>query len=96
VTRRFDRWRGLKDLLVDAVEHGSAAVEGVHRELAKRPFVVLEHVPAIAAPARTVHVVHDASLTAVYGSIRLVNRIVGKAADLAFDLAEDRGDAGPT
>ena len=71
------RLLGLRALLQDVVEHGSAAVERVHRETADRTFAVLEAIPPVAGAARVAHGVHGAVLTGVYGSIRLVNRAVG-------------------
>lgn len=72
------RLLGLRALLQDMVEHGSSAVERVHRTTADRTFAVLEAIPPVAGGAKAVHVVHDAVLTGVYGSIRLVNRAVGE------------------
>ena len=83
------RLRGLRALVEDAVEHGSKAVEGVHKATAARTFFVLEAIPPIAAPARVVHVVHDLSLTGVYGMIRIVNRVVGKTLEVAIDVADE-------
>ena len=71
------RLLGLRALFEDVVEHGSSAVERVHRATAERTFAVLEAIPPVAAPARLVHVAHGAVLTGVYESIRLVNRAVG-------------------
>jgi hypothetical protein len=82
------RLRGLRVLVGDAVEHGSSAVEAVHKATAARTFVVLEAIPPIATPAKIVHVVHDASLTGIYGIIRAVNAVVGKTLDVAIDVAE--------
>ena len=42
------RWRGLKSLVRDAVEHGSRAIEKVHKETADKPFLILESIPAIS------------------------------------------------
>ena len=82
------RLRGLRMLVGDAVEHGSKAVEDVHKATAARTFVVLEAIPPIATPAKVVHVVHDASLTGIYGIIREVNKVVGKTLDVAIEVAE--------
>ena len=87
------RWRGLQALVQDAVEHGSTAIERVHKETARRPFVVLERIPGIAAPARVVRCVHGATLTAVYGAIRLANRVLGHAAAVALGRCEAQGAA---
>jgi len=81
------KWRGALALVRDAVEHGSRAVERVQIDTAKRPFAVLEAIPPIAVPAKVVHVVHDASVAVVHGSIRAVNAVVGKGVEIA--LAED-------
>lgn len=82
------RLRGLRVLVGDAVEHGSKAVEVVHKATAARTFTVLEAIPPIATPAKVVHIVHDASLTGIYGIIRAVNTVVGKTLDIAIEVAE--------
>jgi len=83
------KWRGLAALVRDAVEHGSRAVERVQVETAARPFAILEEIPAVATPAKIVHVVHDLSVAGVHGSIRAVNSVVGKGIDVALRAAED-------
>ncbi len=90
------RWRGLSALIQDAVEHGARAVERVHMESTGRPFAAIERIPPIASAARAVHLVHDAAVTAAYGAVRLVARLVGATVDAALDLAEppDRAGAG--
>lgn len=82
---RMKRWRGLKALVQDAVEHGSKAIERVQKETADRPFAILEQIPEISAPAKVVHLLHDASVSGVHGMIRIVNKLVGATADVAFD-----------
>ena len=82
------RLRGLRALVQDVVEHGSKAVEEVHKATAARTFFVLEAIPPIATPAKVIHVVHDASLTGIYGVIRAVNRVVGKGLEVALDVAD--------
>jgi hypothetical protein len=37
----MERWRGLKAIVRDSVEHGSRAVERLQKEAAKRPFDLL-------------------------------------------------------
>lgn len=88
VTESKARWRGLRALVGEAVEHGSKAVEVVHKATAARTFVVLEAIPPIAKPAKVAHVVHDAWLTGVYGIIRAVNGVVGKTLDVVIDVVE--------
>ena len=90
---QMKRWRGLAKLVVDAVEHGSAAVERVQMETARRPFVILEHIPPIADAARGVHVVHDVAVSSVYTIIRRVNGIAGKTIDAVLQVVEAATEA---
>ena len=85
----LERWRGLKALAQDAVEHGSRAVERVQMETARRPFAVLEAIPPLAPTARGVHMAHDAYVAGVHVAIRTVNGLVGIAVDVAIDMARD-------
>jgi hypothetical protein len=82
------RWRGLRDLVVDAVHHGASAVERVHRRTARAAVDAVALVPGLAVPARAVGAVQDAALAATYATIRQVNGVAGAAAGLALDLAE--------
>ncbi len=84
----IDRLRGLRALLEDAVDQGTSAVERVHRATAARPFAILDEIPPIAVPARGVRVVHDATVSVVYESIRQVNRLVGATLALAIDAVD--------
>ncbi len=86
----MSRLRGVKDLLQDGVLHISTTVERVHKNIAKRPFDILESIPGVDVPTRGVRVVHDTIVSGVYGSIRLVNRLAGSAADLVIDAVEAR------
>jgi hypothetical protein len=86
------RWRGLGALIGDAVEHGASAIERVHLATAERPFRILEQIPGIAEPTKGVHVVHDAVVSGVYAQVRSVNRLVGKALDLTFDVLEQASE----
>jgi hypothetical protein len=83
------RWRGLKNLVADAVVHGSAAVEKVHLATTDRTFHVLEAIPGIDLPAKPIHAVHDFSVKAVYGSIRAVTAVVSGVLDVAIDISQD-------
>lgn len=89
------RWRGLKALIQDGVEHGSRAVEKVHMAIAARPFTVLEAIPPLAAPARVVHTVHDAVTKGVYVSIRAVNQVAGATLDAVMDVVEEEQAKAP-
>lgn len=86
------RWRGLVALVRDAVEHGSRAVEKVHLETARRPFGILEQIPAVAEPTRVVHVIHDATVSGVHGIVRAVSHAVGTTIDVVLSVAEEKTD----
>jgi hypothetical protein len=90
------RLRGLRALVEQAVEHGSKAVEKVHRATANRTFDVLESIEPIATPVKVVHTFHDLSVGATYGAIRLVNKVVGKTLDVAIDVADAPSDEDKT
>lgn len=104
MNKPMKRLRGLKDLLVDAVDHGAGAIEKVHLGTAKRTFDVLEAIPGLDEPSKLVHVVHDASVHGVYTTVRLVTRGVGAALGLVLDganaiverTAEDVSSGAPT
>ncbi len=76
-------------LVGDAVEHGSHAVEKLQKDVAQRPFAVLEAIPGLAAPATVVHAAHDLMLGATHRSIRLANRLLGVLLDTVMVAAED-------
>jgi hypothetical protein len=82
------RLRGLKALVVDAVEHGSRAVEKVQLETARLPFEILEQIPKIAVPVKGLHAIHDAVVESTHGMIRLVNRVAGDTIDVILDAVE--------
>jgi hypothetical protein len=84
----MQRWRGLKSLIIDAVDHGSRAVERLQVETARLPFEILEQIPPIAAPVKGIHVIHDTTVAGVHGMIRLVNKVTGKALDVVLDVVE--------
>ncbi|WP_437833008.1 hypothetical protein [Sorangium sp. So ce1153] len=86
----MERWRGLKNLVEDAVDHGSRAVERLQKHAAKRPFDLLEQIPPLRAPVRGVRLIHDATLSGVHQAIRLVNRAVGSTVDVVLDLVEQK------
>jgi hypothetical protein len=84
------RWRGLKAMVVDAVDHGSRAVQRVHMETARVPFSILEQVPPLGDAAKDVHALHDALAGGVYASIRAVNHVASKTLDVVIDVIEAR------
>jgi hypothetical protein len=93
--KQLERWRGLAALANDLVEHGSAAVERVHMRTAERPFRILEQIPAVAVPARVVHVVHDVTVTSVYATIRIANRVLRASIGAGLELERRRRGESP-
>ncbi len=79
------RWLGLSALVRDAVVNGSAAVERLQKETARRPFSVLEQVAPIAGPSRVIHALHDGSVTLTHAMIRLVARTAGNAVEAVLE-----------
>jgi hypothetical protein len=90
--KEVKRWKGLRALIGDAVEHGASAIERVHVATAKRPFTIMEQIPGLAEPVKGIHAVHDVIVTNTYSAVRLVNRAVGQAIDAALDAVDEPED----
>jgi hypothetical protein len=86
----MQRWRGLKALVQDAVEHGSRAVERVQMDVAKLPFDMLEQIPQLQVPVKGIREIHDTAVAGVHGMIRMVNRVAGGTIDVVLDVVEER------
>ena len=84
------RWRGLKSLVVDAVEHGSRAVERVQKETVRRPLEILAMIPPLEVPVKGIQEIHDTAVSGIHGMIRLVTRVVGSTVDVVLDVVEER------
>ena len=94
-SQKKKRWRGLKNLVADAVVHGSAAVETVHLATTDRTFRVLEAIPTIDLAAKPIHVIHDLSVKGVYGSIRAVTAVVSGVLDVVIDQDAGKSEDAP-
>jgi hypothetical protein len=90
----MERWRGLKAIVRDSVEHGSRAVERLQKEAAKRPFDLLEKIPPLQVPVRGIREIHDVTVSSVHGVIRLVNRVASDTVDVVLDVIEQRKEPG--
>jgi hypothetical protein len=93
----MERWRGLKSLIIDAVDNGSRTVERLQLETARLPFEILEQIPPIAVPVKGIHLIHDTAVAGVHGMIRLVTRVTGETLDVVLDVVEKtakKADAG--
>ncbi|KYF50986.1 hypothetical protein BE08_17320 [Sorangium cellulosum] len=92
----MERWRGLKDLVQDAVDNGSRAVERLQKHAAKLPFDLLEQIPPISAPVRGIRLVHDTMVSGVHVAIRLVNRVAGYTIDGVLLVVEQHKEPAGT
>jgi hypothetical protein len=88
----MERWHGLKSLVQDAVEHGSRAVERVQKDVAKRPFDMLEQIPPLKVPVKGIREIHDTAVSGVHGMIRLVTRVAGETVGAILDAADQRSE----
>ena len=86
------RLKGFKTLLHDSVKRGVDFIEKHHRHAAEKPFRVLESIKPIASPSKVVHVVHDGTLTLIYGGIRTVNRATETVDDWLVDRMKPEAD----
>jgi hypothetical protein len=80
------RWRGVVELVQDAVHHGTLGVERVHQRVARTPLDVIAHLPPLAGAARCVAGCQAAVIGATYAAIRAVNGVVGTVAGAALDV----------
>ncbi|MET0385289.1 MAG: hypothetical protein ABW321_04985 [Polyangiales bacterium] len=88
MSESIKRWRGLTALLADAVANGASSVERIHLSTARIPFRVLEQIPVVSGPAGVVDRLHGVTVAGVYGSVRIVTRVVAKVLDVALDAAD--------
>jgi hypothetical protein len=83
-----NRLRGLADLLQDAVQHGTIAVEKVHQSVARTPLDVVAIVPPLAAPARWVAAWQSRMIARTYDTIRETSAAVGVLVRAVVDAAD--------
>ncbi len=90
--KQLEQLKGLKDLVQDAVDKGASSVEEVHKDIASRPFSVLEQIIPLEAPVKGVREIQQATIGNVYEMIRLVNRTTG---EIAGEILEKIDDVAP-
>ena len=93
------RWRGLKNLVHDAVDHTTNLVEETQESVAGRTFGIIELFEPVTKPAKTVNLIRKITSAGVYGSIHGVNHIVKALGDEGLELVEKasstKTDEGP-
>lgn len=83
------RWRGLKALISDAVDHTTVLVEEGHESVSRSVTRALSVAPQLAEPVQTVDEVRRLTTKGVLGTVRAVNRGVEAIIDLGLDVAEE-------
>ena len=83
----MDDKKELNELVEDAVNKGATTVEEIHREIANLPLSVLERAGLLEEATGKVRSLQDASIGAIYDTIRDVN---SKVTTLASDLLKRR------
>jgi hypothetical protein len=90
-----NRWKGFVSLLEDAVVQSASAVERIHLEQSKKPFLIIEQIPDIAGPTKVVHAVHDAVVKGSYASVRLVTKAVAATLRVVIDSVDTQSEPTP-
>ena len=84
----MNRLRGLTDLVQDAVQHGTIAVEKVHQSVARTPLDVLAFLPPLTATARGIAAWQAHVIAATYDTIRETSAAAGELLRACIDLAD--------
>jgi len=79
------RLKGLKRLIHDGVRQGADFVEKAPPPRRREAVPGARVDPAIAAPTKVVHGIHDGVLSLGYGGIRAINRAIEVADDWLVD-----------
>lgn len=80
--------------LFEAIDGITEQVGEMHGAIAKRPFDIAEHVPAVREPVAGIRVVHDGITSSVYASVRAAASIAGRVVSGVLDTVPD--PTGPT
>lgn len=88
MAERWPRLRGLRALVEEVVDQGTAAVGKAHLGTTGRTFSVLAYVPPIAGPVNVVRIVYQGSTDATYRVVRAVNYGVGRVLEASIDVAD--------
>ncbi|MFO0559262.1 MAG: alpha/beta fold hydrolase [Polyangiales bacterium] len=81
------RWKGLKALVHDAVDHTTRLIEEGHESVARVAMAVLDQVEPVKDVAHTVDDARRVVTSGVLASVRAVNRAVQVASDAVIDVA---------
>lgn len=81
------RWKGLTDLVVDAVDWTTRLAEENHDSVATKAYGIAKAVPGLEGPAEAVESVHRLTAKTAYGSVLFTNAVVGAALSYGHRIA---------
>jgi hypothetical protein len=93
MTNSIARIEAVKDLIQEAIDKGATSVEQIHRTIADLPLSALEQRGLLGDEGKDARTLVDASIGAIYETIRAVNREVGELASGLFEALENHADA---
>jgi methylphosphotriester-DNA--protein-cysteine methyltransferase len=73
--------KGVRELIHDAVDSTTTTVQNIHQAIANAPFDALAEVDGLARLARDLHETQDRVVSAVYDTVRKVNREIQQVGD---------------
>lgn len=88
------RWRGIKKLVHDAVDHTSDLVHQTQESVARKTLGYIQLIEPVAGPARAIDRVRQISTAGVHAAIQGVNHAVQEVTDMGLDAAERAGGEG--
>jgi hypothetical protein len=86
----IEQIRGLKNLIHEGVISTVNTTEDTHRALARQPYAVLQRIPGIAQPARTIEQIQSGITSGVYWAIRGIAAATALLATTVIDHMEQR------
>ncbi len=84
----MNRLRGLTELVEDAVQHGTIAVEKVHQSVARTPLDAVAVVPPLAATARRIAAWQAHAIATTYATIRVTSAAAAELVRVCLDAAD--------
>ncbi|MBF0120069.1 MAG: hypothetical protein HQK79_14640 [Desulfobacterales bacterium] len=84
----FNKLRGIKSLLHEAIDAGVTAVEHIHKSIANIPFEAMEKVEPLESSVKGIKNVHNTTTHNVYNMIRSVNKIISEVGENLIKIIE--------
>ncbi|MBF0227331.1 MAG: hypothetical protein HQK76_17945 [Desulfobacterales bacterium] len=82
--------RELKDLIQEAIDNGATTVEQIHKDIANKPFEVLERINISGEKIQKIQELQDKTIGNVYELIRTLNQKIGEiASDLLAKIEKE-------